>query len=64
MEELGAGDGREGGDLDLVDPMKKLHEKGVKQVMRWLDLTPLFRLHRMDVLILDRTYFTSRLSMI
>ena len=36
LRELGAGDGGEGGDLDLVDPMKKLHEKGVKQVMRRL----------------------------
>ena len=38
LEELGAGDGGEGGDLDLdlVDPMKKLHEKGVKQAMRRL----------------------------
>ena len=36
MEELGAGEGGEGGDLDFVDAMKKLDEKGVKQAMRGL----------------------------
>ncbi|KAJ8584677.1 hypothetical protein M405DRAFT_845010, partial [Rhizopogon salebrosus TDB-379] len=36
VEELEAGEGVEGGDLDLVDAMKKLDEKGIRRAMRGL----------------------------
>jgi pyrimidine and pyridine-specific 5'-nucleotidase len=36
VEELEAGEEGEGGDLDLVDAMKKLDERGIRRAMRGL----------------------------